>query len=185
MTLRTKATAFGINFHIDLETSFFDKQKRYNRLLEHFWSEYEPTDEQSSKAFITQALNHLPLDFFIIFDFESSTDAFVQLCNTDDNIILDAPFWITNSHYGKESQLIAGLRSLNFKRSYKKHDNPVSKPYTYFYEEQGKDKKSIRINFNKDTVAAADVALLIAQLVFEIPDPRIISFQTNELEPAK
>lgn len=185
MTLRTNVTAFGIDFHIDLETSFFDKQKSYFRLLERFWFENEPTDEQSCKTFIFQALDHLPPEFFIIFKFEDSTEAFVQLCNTDDSILLDAPFWITNSYYGKESQLIEMLRSLNFKRSYKKRENPGIEPNTFYSQTQGKDKMSIRINFKNDTAKAAEVALLITKLVFDISVPRIVSFETEKLEPAQ
>ena len=184
MALKIIGELFGIAYNFDIDTTL-PLQGIYEFRLKLWLFNKKHLDPKQSKDFIYYALRHLPNESFIIFEFDSAEDRFVQFFNTSRNICIDIPIYPGNIYYTKENELIDLLRSMHITRRYSKKKPPGLGKDRFDILHQGEDQKSIRVNFGRIYIGAADATLLIAQEIFGIKEPSLVGYKTDKLVPAE
>jgi hypothetical protein len=171
MARSLRLNILGLNLELEL-TAWLPLQVIYDLCLRLRWAWTRRADTKKSQEFIKYALRNLPNNSFIVFSFDRQSDVFVQLGNMGGNIVMDLPIWTTNAYYGKAEKIVRLLKSQKLTRQYSKNESfkPKTKSFALL-PDWNVHNKQIKVNFGDDYGKAAEIAVLIAEKVFQIKNP--------------
>lgn len=182
MAWNLKLKLLGRKINLEIDSSRPGVQKIYNFRIGRKWRGSEYCDRRLSRDFMIYALTHLPNGSFIVFSFDKSGYLFVQFANLNGNVVADFPLWDSNCYYDKEKEIVACLKSMDFRRRYwNKGVTQVFPPY-YQAINQRSGKKAIIADFGKNYSLAAEATILIARKLLRIETPRIFNFSSARLK---
>ena len=167
-----KKNVLGID--VDIEFDFWGSifktwQKVYEFRLWWIWRKEAYLKCKLSFEFIRYALKHLPNGSFVIFDFDTTDEKFVQFANIGRGIIMNIPVWFTNKFYNRKLDLKKILSDSGIKRA------SISE------EKYGKEKLDIKVSFGNHHVKAAEVAISICKEIYGIYQPCVFDYKTSNL----
>lgn len=172
MPLFFKKNFFGTDINIEFDfwgSIFKTMQKIYEFKLWIVWRKENYLNPKLSFSFVKYALKHLPNGSFVIFDFDTTDDKFVQFANIGGNIIMNIPVWFTNEFYNRKLDLKKILSDSGIKKT------------SITEEKYGKEKFDIKVSFGNHYVKAAKVTVLICKEIFNINEPCVFDYKTHNL----
>jgi len=168
--LKKNMLGADVDIEFDILGSIFKTwQKVYEFRLRWIWRKDIYLKSRLSFDFLKYALKHLPNGSFVIFDFDTTDQKFVQFANLGGNILMNIPVWFTNEFYNRKLELKNILSDSGIKKA------------SITEEKYGKDKLDIKVSFGNHHIKAAEVALLICKEIFGINEPCVFDYKTHNL----
>ena len=167
-----KKNVFGVDFDIEFDflgPIFKTWQKVYEFRLWQIWQKDMYLKNGLSFEFMKYALKHLPNGSFVIFDFDTTNEKFVQFANFGGNIVMYIPVWTTNRFYSRKADLKKILFDSGIKNA------------AINERRLDKDKFNLEISFGRRYKKAADSAILICKEIYGIIGPCVFDYKTQNL----
>lgn len=167
-----KKNVFGIDIDIEFDilgSIFKTWQKVYEFRLWIVWRKENYLNPKLSSYFLKYALRYLPNGSFVIFDFDTTDEKFVQFANIGGDIVMNIPVWFTNEFYNRKLELKKILSDSGIKKA------------SITEEKYGKEKIDLKVSFGNHFTKAAEVAILICKEIFNINEPCVFDYKTHNL----
>ncbi len=184
MAWKLKGNIWGYNLEPDLDNFKLKEsalQEIYDLRLTNLWAFKNKPSLKQSADFIYNALRFLPLNSFIIFNFDKADKYFVQFLNEKGNLVLNFPAWKSNELIKLKSNLLKILDSIGFTKSPKKIKTYGFSEYTIINSKSNKDKINVLANFSNDYLRAAAFTMHMANSLFNINEG-LTSYYSHTLQ---
>ena len=168
--LKKNMLGADVDIEFDILGSIFKTwQKVYEFRLRWIWRKDTYLKKRLSFEFIKYALKHLPNGSFVIFDFDTTDEKFVQFANIGGEITLDIPVWYTNKFYNRKAELNKILSDSGVKNS------------SITEIKENEENFDLKVSFGNHHTKAAKVAILICKKIFDINEPCVFEYKTHNL----